>query len=74
MDIEAAASWSKGSKVTFPIIADPKRDIANLYGMMDPAMKDDKGLPLTCRGDFFHCTDCLQGLFQLYLSLDRIKS
>ena len=34
---------------SYPIIADPNRDIATLYGMMDPAEKDAKGLPLTCR-------------------------
>ena len=34
---------------SYPIIADPKRDVANLYGMLDPDEKDAKGIPLTCR-------------------------
>merc|ERR1711915_675881 len=37
---------------SYPIIADPKRDVATLYGMMDPDEKDAKGLPLTCRAVF----------------------
>lgn len=37
---------------TVPIIADPSRDVATLYGMMDPVEKDTAGLPLTCRSVF----------------------
>ena len=37
---------------SYPIIADPKRDVAELYGMMDPDEKDAAGLPLTCRAVF----------------------
>ena len=33
----------------YPIIADPKREVANLYGMINAEDKDSKGLPLTCR-------------------------
>ncbi|KAM9326206.1 peroxiredoxin-6 [Gastrophryne carolinensis] len=33
----------------FPIIADPKREIAILLGMLDPAEKDNQGMPLTAR-------------------------
>ena len=37
---------------TYPILADPKRDIAELYGMLDPEEKDKAGLALTCRAVF----------------------
>lgn len=42
------------NKVTidFPIIADPSREIATLYGMLDPGLEDKEGLPLTCRAVF----------------------
>ncbi len=30
-------------------IADPTREIAVKYGMIDPELKDKEGLPLTCR-------------------------
>lgn len=42
------------NKVTidFPMIADPTREIAVKYGMIDPEMKDNMGLPLTCRAVF----------------------
>ena len=33
----------------FPIIADPKRELAVKFGMLDPVEKDGAGLPLTCR-------------------------
>ena len=36
----------------YPIISDPNRRIANLYGMLDPDEIDSKGLPLTCRSMF----------------------
>jgi hypothetical protein len=35
--------------IDFPILADPTREIATLYGMLDPALEDKSGLPLTCR-------------------------
>lgn len=48
-DIEAT-EWSEGNQVDYPIIADPSREIATAYGMLDP---DDEweGMPTTCRGD-----------------------
>jgi len=33
----------------FPIISDPKRELAVQLGMVDPDEKDAAGLPLTCR-------------------------
>lgn len=59
-EVESHNGWIKDiiayNKLTtgfsYPIIADPKRDVANLYGMMDPDEKDAKGIPLTCRAVF----------------------
>jgi 1-Cys peroxiredoxin 6 len=42
-------AYTKDAKFDFPIIADPKRDLAVQFGMLDPVEKDSKGLPLTCR-------------------------
>ncbi len=33
----------------YPIIADPKRELASTLGMIDPDEKDKAGLPVTCR-------------------------
>ncbi|EIE24436.1 thioredoxin-like protein [Coccomyxa subellipsoidea C-169] len=48
-DIEA---YTPNSIVNYPIIADPNRDIATLYGMLDPDEKDKAGIPLTARAVF----------------------
>jgi len=48
-DIKA---YGGDNEFTVPIIADPSRDVATLYGMMDPVEKDKAGLPLTCRSVF----------------------
>lgn len=50
-DIDSAP-WCHGHKVTYPIIADESRDIAKLYGMIDPDEKTASGLPLTCRSNY----------------------
>ena len=34
---------------SYPIIADPSREVAKKYGMLDPVAKDNAGIPLTCR-------------------------
>lgn len=47
-DIEAV----KGTKVGYPIIADTKRDIAELLGMLDADEKDAAGIPATVRKVF----------------------
>lgn len=39
-------------EIKFPIIADESRDVSIKYGMLDPANKDDTGLPLTIRAVF----------------------
>ncbi|POY75191.1 mitochondrial peroxiredoxin, thioredoxin peroxidase [Rhodotorula taiwanensis] len=44
-----------GNKVGFPIIADPKREVAHLYDMLDEqdlTNLDDEGLPFTVRTVF----------------------
>jgi len=48
-DIKAYGSTDE---FTVPIIADPSREVATSYGMMDPVEKDAAGLPLTCRAVF----------------------
>jgi len=50
--IKDILDYNKLDKFSYPIIADPNRDVATLYGMMDPDEKDSAGLPLTCRAVF----------------------
>jgi len=42
-----------GTKVKFPLIADPDRKLSVLYGMLDQSEIDKEGLPLTVRSVFF---------------------
>eukprot|EP00271_Cylindrocystis_brebissonii_P019612 TRINITY_DN6036_c0_g1_i1.p1 TRINITY_DN6036_c0_g1~~TRINITY_DN6036_c0_g1_i1.p1 ORF type:complete len:226 (-),score=41.91 TRINITY_DN6036_c0_g1_i1:264-941(-) len=48
-DIEA---YTPGAHITFPIIADEKRELATLFGMLDPDEVDAKGIPMTARAVF----------------------
>ena len=64
-DIEAT-DFASGNKVAYPIISDPGRDVAVLYGMLDPEEKDDEGLPLTCRAVFIIKPDKSLALSILY--------
>jgi len=50
--IKDILAFNKLTSFDYPIIADPSRDVATLYGMMDPDEKDSKGMPLTCRSVF----------------------
>merc|ERR1711936_1244093 len=50
--IDDIKSYNNLAEFTFPIIADPKRNVAELYGMMDPDEKDAKGIALTARAVF----------------------
>jgi len=50
--IDDIKAYSKLESFDYPIISDPDRRIANLYGMLDPEEKDSKGIPLTCRSMF----------------------
>lgn len=40
---------SVADSLPFPIIADSKRELAVELGMLDPAEKDEDGMPLTAR-------------------------
>lgn len=42
-------AYNKLEEFSYPIIADPNRDVATLYGMLDPDEKDSAGMALTCR-------------------------
>jgi alkyl hydroperoxide reductase subunit AhpC len=48
-DIE---SYTPGAKVGYPILADPTRELAVKFGMLDPDEIDSKGIPLTARAVF----------------------
>lgn len=48
-DVEIS-EFADGHPVTFPVISDADRTIAEAYGMLDPNEKDRNGLPVTCRG------------------------
>jgi 1-Cys peroxiredoxin 6 len=48
-DIEA---YTPDSKVDYPIVADLNKDIATLYGGLDPDEQDKAGLPLSARAVF----------------------
>lgn len=50
--IEDIKSYTGGKDFPYPIIADPKRELAVKFGMLDPDEKDNQGLPLTCRAVF----------------------
>merc|ERR1712233_157700 len=63
-DIIAYNNLSTG--FSYPITADPKREVATLYGMMDPDEKDAKGIPLTCRAVFIIGPDKRLKLSLLY--------
>jgi len=58
-DVQSHKGWIEDIKAynelptfSYPIVADPERRIATLYGMLDPAEKDAKGMPVTCRAVF----------------------
>lgn len=42
-------SETAGSPLPFPIIADDKRELSVLLGMLDPDERDKDGMPLTAR-------------------------
>ncbi|KAJ7515268.1 hypothetical protein O6H91_22G008200 [Diphasiastrum complanatum] len=42
-------SYSPKANITYPILADPDRELAIKFGMLDPAERDSEGLPLTAR-------------------------
>ena len=54
-DVESHKGWINDlkyytdGKLSFPIVADPKREVAVKLGMIDPEEKDKDGMPLTAR-------------------------
>ncbi|KAK9827411.1 hypothetical protein WJX74_000340 [Apatococcus lobatus] len=64
-DIEST-SYAHGSKVLYPIIADPTRQIATSFGMLDPDELDAEGAPMACRGVFIFSPDKRLKLSILY--------
>ncbi len=50
--IEDIKAFNKLDGFQYPIVADPDRKVAKLYGMLDPVEKDKGGIPLTCRAVF----------------------
>ena len=72
-DVESHNGWINDIKAynnltefSYPIIADPKRDVAEMYGMMDPDEKDAAGIALTCRAVFIIGPDKKLKLSLLY--------
>lgn len=63
-DVEAFCQ-SKGA-LNFPIIADPKRELAVKFGMLDPDEIDAQGIPLPARAVFVVGTDKKLKLSILY--------
>jgi len=49
-DIKACINYT--GTFPYPIIADPKRELAISLGMLDPDEKDKTGIPLPCRAVF----------------------
>eukprot|EP00246_Nothoceros_aenigmaticus_P012108 TRINITY_DN3596_c0_g1_i2.p1 TRINITY_DN3596_c0_g1~~TRINITY_DN3596_c0_g1_i2.p1 ORF type:complete len:223 (+),score=33.54 TRINITY_DN3596_c0_g1_i2:115-783(+) len=50
--IQDIESYTPGSVIDYPILADPKRELAVKWGMVDPAEKDAEGIPFTARAVF----------------------
>nr|ADD24418.1 Peroxiredoxin-6 [Lepeophtheirus salmonis] len=50
--IDDIKAYNSISTFSYPILADEKREIAELYGMLDPEEKDSAGVPLTARAVF----------------------
>lgn len=50
--IKDILAYNNLNEFSYPIIADPNRDVAKLYGMLDPDEVDKSGIPLTCRAVF----------------------
>ena len=48
-DINAYNGEEPTEKLPFPIIDDKNQDLAIQLGMLDPAEKDEKGMPVTAR-------------------------
>ncbi|KAL3677722.1 hypothetical protein R1sor_020678 [Riccia sorocarpa] len=72
-DVESHKGWIKdiesytpGAPVTYPIISDPKRELAVKFGMLDPDEIDSAGIPLTARAVYIFGPDKKLKLSILY--------
>ncbi|KAM3914402.1 peroxiredoxin-6-like [Leptodactylus fuscus] len=65
-DINSYNSDEPTETLPFPIIADPKRDLAVKLGMLDPDEKDNDGMPVTARCVFIIGPDKKMKLSFLY--------
>nr|XP_014332213.1 PREDICTED: peroxiredoxin-6 isoform X2 [Bos mutus] len=65
-DINAYNGEEPTEKLPFPIIDDKNRDLAIQLGMLDPAEKDEKGMPVTARVVFIFGPDKKLKLSILY--------
>uniref|UniRef100_A0A7N5JU44 Peroxiredoxin-6 n=1 Tax=Ailuropoda melanoleuca TaxID=9646 RepID=A0A7N5JU44_AILME len=65
-DINAYNGQEPTETLPFPIIDDKNRDLAILLGMLDPAEKDEKGMPVTARVVFVFGPDKKLKLSILY--------
>ncbi|XP_063802936.1 peroxiredoxin-6-like isoform X2 [Pseudophryne corroboree] len=65
-DINAYNCEEPTETLPFPIIADPKRDLAVQLGMLDPDEKDNDGMPVTARCVFVIGPDKKMKLSILY--------
>lgn len=62
-----AVSKKADTDLPFPIIADDKRELSVLLGMLDPDEKDKDGMPLTAR--------CVRNPFTfLFSSINKTKT
>lgn len=62
-----ARGSAAGGGLSYPIVADDSRDVATLYGMLSPELRDEAGLPLTVR-DVFLVSPQPQSKIELLLS------
>jgi 1-Cys peroxiredoxin 6 len=65
-DIKSYCPELRNKDFPYPIIADDKRELAILLGMLDPDEKDAEGMPLTCRALFIIGPDKKMKLSMLY--------
>ncbi|KAL2641788.1 hypothetical protein R1flu_009375 [Riccia fluitans] len=72
-DVESHKAWIKdiesytpNAPVTYPIISDPKRELAVKFGMLDPDEIDSAGIPLTARAVYIFGPDKKLKLSILY--------
>jgi len=65
-DIKSYCPELRNKEFPYPLIADDKRELATLLGMLDPDEKDKEGMPLTCRSLFIIGPDKKMKLSMLY--------